>query len=181
MLLCTSSAFAAAQQRVEVFEDDRMLWSEMMLHVENGVVRQGRDWRGKCIWTTRPEKIFEGYSTSAFDLRYSVRDGQLIQGDSHFSDAIMYTSNGAAMINSTSGTARSRWIWSTHCASCLRSKASLALIKRTASAPLIAFACSRACQQPSNCSRFSWRRLVLNRYGFSQLPQRPQHGTRIVP
>ena len=37
------------------------------------------------------EKIFAGYSTSAFDLAYSVREGQLIQGDSYFSDAIMYT------------------------------------------------------------------------------------------
>jgi hypothetical protein len=92
IVFVTSTAFAAAQQRVEVFEDDRMLWSEMVLHVENGVVRQGRDWRGQVIWTTRPEKIFEGYSTSAFDLRYSVRKGQLIQGDSHFSDAVMYTS-----------------------------------------------------------------------------------------
>ena len=92
IVFVTSTAFAAAQQRVEVFEDDRMLWSEMVLHVENGVVRQGRDWRGQVIWTTRPEKIFEGYSTSAFDLRYSVREGQLIQGDSHFSDAVMYTS-----------------------------------------------------------------------------------------
>ncbi len=87
----TSSVFAWTQQRVEVFEDDRMLWSEMILHVENGVVRQGRDWRGQVIWTTLPNKIFKGYSTSVFDLVYSVRDGQLIQGDSHFSDAIMYT------------------------------------------------------------------------------------------
>lgn len=82
---------ATAQTRVEVYPDDRMLWSDMMLHAENGVVREGRDWRGQVIWTTQPEKIFAGYSTSALDLAYSVREGQLIQGDSYFSDAILYT------------------------------------------------------------------------------------------
>jgi len=89
-LLC-GSLTAGAQNRLEVYPDDRMLWSEMMLHAENGVVREGRDWRGQVIWTTQPEKIFTGYSTSAFDLAYSVREGQLIQGDSYFSDAILYT------------------------------------------------------------------------------------------
>ena len=90
-LLC-GSLTAGAQNRVEVFADDRMLWSDMVMHVENGVVREGRDWRGQVIWTTTAGKIFAGYSTSAFDLVYSVREGQLIQGDSHFSDAIMYSS-----------------------------------------------------------------------------------------
>ena len=90
--LILSTVTASAQTRVDVFPNDRMLWSEMMLHAENGVVREGRDWRGQVLWTTQPEKIFAGYSTSAFDLAYSVRDGQLIQGDSHFSDAIMYSS-----------------------------------------------------------------------------------------
>ena len=82
---------ASAQTRVEVYPDDRMLWSEMLLHSDNGIVREGRDWRGQVLWTTQTERIFAGYSTSAFDLAYSVRDGQLIQGDSHFSDAILYT------------------------------------------------------------------------------------------
>ena len=82
---------ASAQTRVEVYPDDRMLWSDMLLHAENGVVREGSDWRGQVLWTTQPEKIFAGYSTSAFDLAYSVREGQLIQGDSYFSDAILYT------------------------------------------------------------------------------------------
>ena len=89
--LILSTVTASAQTRVDVFPNDRMLWSEMMLHAENGVVREGRDWRGQVLWTTQPEKIFAGYSTSAFDLAYSVRDGQLIQGDSYFSDAILYT------------------------------------------------------------------------------------------
>ena len=90
-ILLVSTAIASAQTRVEVYPDDRMMWSDMLLHAENGVVREGRDWRGQVLWTTQPEKIFTGYSSSAFDLAYSVREGQLIQGDSHFSDAILYT------------------------------------------------------------------------------------------
>lgn len=82
---------ASAQSRVEIYPDDRMLWRDMLLHAENGVVREGSDWRGQVLWTTQPEKIFAGYSTSAFDLAYSVWEGQLIQGDSYFSDAILYT------------------------------------------------------------------------------------------
>ena len=91
VILLVNTDNASAQTRIEVYPDDRMMWSEMLLHAENGVVREGRDWRGKVLWTTQLEKIFAGYSTSAFDLAYSVREGQLIQGDSHFSDAILYT------------------------------------------------------------------------------------------
>ena len=89
--LVLGTVAAYAQSRVEVYPDDRMLWRDMLLHAENGVVREGSDWRGQVLWTTQPEKIFAGYSTSAFDLAYSVREGQLIQGDSYFSDAILYT------------------------------------------------------------------------------------------
>ena len=89
--LVLGTVAASAQSRVEVYPDDRMMWRDMLLHAENGVVREGRDWRGQVLWTTQPGKIFAGYSTSAFDLAYSVREGQLIQGDSYFSDAILYT------------------------------------------------------------------------------------------
>ena len=89
--LVLGTVAASAQSRVEVYPDDRMLWRDMLLHAENGVGREGSDWRGQVLWTTQPEKIFAGYSTSAFDLAYSVREGQLIQGDSYFSDAILYT------------------------------------------------------------------------------------------
>ena len=78
-VLLVGTAIASAQTRVEVYPDDRMMWSDMLLHAENGVVREGRDWRGQVLWTTQPEKIFTGYSTSAFDLAYTVREGQLIQ------------------------------------------------------------------------------------------------------
>ena len=77
--LILGTAVASAQTRVEVFPDDRMLWSEMTLHAENGVVREGRDWRGQVIWTTQPEKIFAGYSTSALTLPIRYEEGQLIQ------------------------------------------------------------------------------------------------------
>lgn len=83
-----------AQNRVNVYPDNRMLWSEMMLHAEQGLIREGRDWRGTVLWTTRPGELFEGYSSSSFDLKFTVRDGHLIQGDSNFSDAIVYTLDG---------------------------------------------------------------------------------------
>ena len=36
-------------------------------------------------------RIFQGYSTSALDVAYTLRDNKLYLGDSHFSDAILYT------------------------------------------------------------------------------------------
>lgn len=85
---------ATAQTRVEVYPNDRMLWSEVLMNIERGVVREGGDWRGDVLWTVRQEQIFKGYSSSSFDLQFTVRAGHLIQGDSHFSDAIMYTIEG---------------------------------------------------------------------------------------
>ena len=58
--LVLGTVAASAQSRVEVYPDDRMLWRDMLLHAENGVVRAGSDWRGQVIWTTQPEKIFAG-------------------------------------------------------------------------------------------------------------------------
>ena len=46
IILLVSTAIASAQTRVEVYPDDRMIWSDMLLHAENGMVREGRDWRG---------------------------------------------------------------------------------------------------------------------------------------
>ncbi|MDA7709012.1 hypothetical protein N8802_02235 [Flavobacteriales bacterium] len=94
MCMLAWSASLLAQDRVNVYPDNRMLWSEMMLHAEQGLIREGRDWRGNVLWTTRPGELFEGYSSSAFDLKFTVRDGHLIQGDSNFSDAILYTLDG---------------------------------------------------------------------------------------
>jgi hypothetical protein len=92
--LFVACASLRAQNRVNVYPDNRMLWSEMMLHAEQGLIREGRDWRGTVLWTTRPGELFEGYSSSSFDLRFTVRDGHLIQGDSNFSDAVLYTLEG---------------------------------------------------------------------------------------
>jgi hypothetical protein len=92
--LIVSCASLYAQDRVNVYPDNRMLWSELMLHSEQGLIREGTDWRGTVLWTTRPGALFEGYSSSSFDLKFTVRDGHLIQGDSNFSDAILYTLDG---------------------------------------------------------------------------------------
>ena len=39
----------------------------------------------------RGEKIFAGFSSSSFDLAYTLRDGKLSIGDSFFTDAISYS------------------------------------------------------------------------------------------
>ena len=95
-MVCTMCVWTSlmAQDRVNVYPDHRMLWSEMMLHSDQGIVRAGRDWRGTVLWTTRPGALYEGYSSSSFDLRFTLSDGRLIQGDSNFSDAILYTLEG---------------------------------------------------------------------------------------
>ena len=48
MCMLAWSASLLAQDRVNVYPDNRMLWSEMMLHAEQGLIREGRDWRGNC-------------------------------------------------------------------------------------------------------------------------------------
>jgi hypothetical protein len=83
-----------AQDRVDVYPDDRLMWGDVLFHSENGLVREGNHWRGQVLWTLQPGRIYAGYSSSSFDLQFTVRDGQLIQGDSQFSDAILYTLDG---------------------------------------------------------------------------------------
>jgi hypothetical protein len=143
---------AYAQDRVNVYPDNRMLWSEMMLHAEQGLIREGRDWRGTVLWTTRPGELFEGYSSSSFDLKFTVRDGHLIQGDSNFSDAILYTLDG---IRSTSATVLFLWIWSTHFSRMPLTQALLVCTKKTALACSIASACSKASLSPEVLFGFS--------------------------
>lgn len=91
---CLVSLGTMAQDRVEVYPNDRLIWSETLFHAENGLVREGNQWRGQVLWTVQPGKIFSGYSSSTFDLAFTVENGQLIQGDSQFSDAILYTLDG---------------------------------------------------------------------------------------
>ena len=45
--LILGTAAVSAQTRVEVYPDDRMMWSDMLLHAENGVVRD-------CLLYTSP-------------------------------------------------------------------------------------------------------------------------------
>ena len=86
-----------AQTRIHMYADEPLLWRDMVAHVEDGVVRLGPDWRGDIVFTLHGGRqgdevaLFQGFSTSALDVLYTVRDGQLCVGDSHFSDAILYT------------------------------------------------------------------------------------------
>lgn len=81
----------ASAQRTTVYPNDRLLWNEAIVCIENGLVREGNDWRGRVLFTLHNDRIFQGFSTSSFDLLYTVRDGQLCRGDSHFSEDILYT------------------------------------------------------------------------------------------
>ena len=156
--LVLGTVAASAQSRVEVYPDDRMLWRDMLLNAENGVVREGSDWRGQVLWTTQPEKIFAGYSTSAFDLAYSVREGQLIQGDSYFSDAILYTVEVEMSSRCSLGTARSPWIWCTRCGPIRLMRGHSDCTKRIASARSTAFASFAGCQLRRSFTRCSSRK-----------------------
>jgi hypothetical protein len=80
-----------AQTTTYAYTDSRMLWSEIICHVEGGIVREGGDWRGEITHTVSGNKIFSGFSSSNFDLAYTFRDGKLYIGDSYFTDAIAYT------------------------------------------------------------------------------------------
>lgn len=74
-----------------LYPDNDLLWHDCICHHDNGVIREGNNWTGKIILTLQNEHIFSGYSTSSFDVMYSVRDNKLYLGDSYFTDAITYT------------------------------------------------------------------------------------------
>ncbi len=74
-----------------VYTDQNLMWSQMACHIDGGVVREGPDWRGEITFTVSRDKIFNGYSSSTFDLAYTYRDGKLYISDSYFTDAISYT------------------------------------------------------------------------------------------
>jgi hypothetical protein len=74
-----------------LYPDNNLLWHECLCHFENGVIREGNNWTGKVLLTVQNQHIFSGYSTSDFDILYSVRDNKLYLGDSYFTDAIAYT------------------------------------------------------------------------------------------
>lgn len=82
---------AVAQTTTHVYTDASMAWSQMACNVDRGLVRQGAEWRGDVLYTVQGEKIFQGFSSSSFDLSYTYRDGKFYIGESQFSDAISYT------------------------------------------------------------------------------------------
>lgn len=94
--LSTSSLLA---QRIHMHSDESMMWSTMAAHVDGQVVRLGSDWRGDVIFTLQGDdrsdeaRLFQGFSTSALDVLYTVREGRLMAGDSHFTHAILYTAH----------------------------------------------------------------------------------------
>lgn len=90
VLCCVLMPYLSKAQTF-VYTDQNLMWSQMACHVDGGVVREGPDWRGKITYTVSRDKIFHGYSSSAFDLAYTYRDGKLYIGDSYFTDAISYT------------------------------------------------------------------------------------------
>ena len=88
---------AWGQGRVHLYPDDNLVWRDMVAHVDGGVVRMGNNWSGDIVFTIQADnmwdevRIFQGYSTSALDVAYTLRDNKLYLGDSGFSDAILYT------------------------------------------------------------------------------------------
>jgi hypothetical protein len=82
---------ALAQTKTYVYTDASMMWSQMACNIDRGLVREGPDWKGEILYTVQGEKIFQGFSSSGFDLAYTYRGGKLYIGDSQFTDAISYT------------------------------------------------------------------------------------------
>tara|TARA_B100000902_G_C26890832_1_gene707277 strand:- start:170 stop:685 length:516 start_codon:yes stop_codon:yes gene_type:complete len=80
-----------AQSATRVYTDASMRWSQMALNVDRGLVRKGADWRGDVLYTVQGNKIFQGFSSSSFDLAYTYKDGKLYIGEPQFTDAISYT------------------------------------------------------------------------------------------
>ena len=84
-------------QRVHLFPDDQLVFRDMIAHVENNVVRMGATWSGEVAFTLQDDGMWDevhlhrGFSSSALDIAYTVREGQLVLGDTHFSDGILYT------------------------------------------------------------------------------------------
>ncbi|MDP4828388.1 MAG: hypothetical protein NWR73_11915, partial [Flavobacteriales bacterium] len=72
--------------QVSVFPNERMFFGEMLFNIEDGILNEGNSrFRMDAVLTIANEKIFKGYSTSTFDLLYTVRNGKLYPADSRFS------------------------------------------------------------------------------------------------
>ena len=98
LLLALSLHWSAwAQSRWHLHPDDRLVWRDVIAHIDNGVVRMGNSWNGEVVYTVKADDmwdevhVFQGFSTSSLDVTFTLRDGKLYLGDSAFSDAILYT------------------------------------------------------------------------------------------
>lgn len=106
-LTATSHVSAQSPHIVHVFPDDMMRPQEMICHMQDGVVRMGNHWRNPVTLTLHNRKVFQGYSTSSFDLLYTIADDmgriQLRRGEGHWSDDVLYTwHEGAVYIGDSS-------------------------------------------------------------------------------
>lgn len=90
VLFCLNST----AQIVHVYPDELMRPSDLMASMENGLVRNG-DWRAPVTLTLHERKIFQGFSSSSFDLLYTIAEDngaiQLRRGDGRWSDDVLYT------------------------------------------------------------------------------------------
>lgn len=88
---------AWAQGRWHLHPDDRLVWRDVIAHIDNGVVRMGNNWSGEVVYTLQADpmwnetKVFQGFSTSGLDIAFTLRDNKLYLGDSAFTDAILYS------------------------------------------------------------------------------------------
>ena len=157
--LVLGTVTASAQSRVEVYPDDRMLWREMMLHAENGVVREGSDWRGQVLWTTQPEKFL--LAIQPVPLTLPIRYGKANSFRAIPTSATPFcTLRKCAETSSrySSGTARSRWTWFIPFGPIRLMKTHSDCTKRIASAHSTAFVCSAGCLLRRSFTRCSWRK-----------------------
>lgn len=80
---------------VHVFADDLLRPREMVCHLQDGLVRMGQNWRNPVVYTLQSRKVFEGFSTSSFDLIYTLEEDmgriQLRRGEGQWSDDVLYT------------------------------------------------------------------------------------------
>ena len=71
---------AWAQGRWHLHPDDRLVWRDVIAHIDNGVVRMGNSWSGEVAYTLQADamwdetKVFQGFSTSSLDIAFTLRD-----------------------------------------------------------------------------------------------------------
>lgn len=91
LLLLLSISFIGIAQ-IEVYPKNEIYPSEILLNINKGKVNLGdsRMW-SDAVLTVSGNQIFEGWSTSTFDLMYTFNDGKLSLQESSFSSDVKYT------------------------------------------------------------------------------------------